>query len=55
MSFKEALLLKAGATAMRGSLSDIDRFFKLIERLAPEKVEPEPLIVRFRNIEGDDW
>ena len=51
---KQALLWRAVARALNGTVSDVERFFELVRRLDPEYSQPE-MLVHFKKIEGDDW
>lgn len=54
MSGTEALIRKAFASAMRGTVHDVARFIGIIDRLAPDKTTLEPQVMLIRTIWGDN-
>ena len=55
MTVREAIPRKAIAKALNGNASDLFRLMQLIERIAPIQMRPEPAVIQFQLIEGDDW
>ena len=55
MTVREAIARRAVAKALTGTASDALRLMQLVERFAPSQMQPDPLVVQFQLIEGDDW
>jgi hypothetical protein len=55
VSFKQALLMRARAKALAGSVADVERFFSLLAKLAPAELEPETQVMYIQCIPGDEW
>ena len=54
LSGKEALVRRAFARGMSGSMNDLARLIAIVERLAPSETVAEPQVITFRYVPGDE-